>query len=620
MKMIPTLARWLSILAAAVPAMCQPPNGTPNGPEVYRRACATCHEQTNIDRMPQRAVLARMSPENVLAALSSGVMQAQGAGLSVAERRAVAEFVTAKTFGGESSTMAKDPSCKAAGIAVGDFSDPLRGSVWNGWGVDTTNTRFQPNPGFSASDVPKLKLKWAYALPGAVSISTQPVVAGGRVMLGGRTVVALDAKSGCTIWEFKTDAPVRAAVTIAKPDGTDRWIAFVGDGSANVYALDAATGEMKWKTKSDNTPVSRITGAPKFYNNRLFVPISSLEDGPSANASYECCKFSGAMVSLDAVTGKILWTTRTVSEPNHLVGQTKEGHNLWGPSGASIWDSPTIDPKRNAVYAGTGNNHSNPPTATSDSMFSFNMETGKVLWVTQMTKGGDAWNIGCGSRNANCPENAGPDHDIGNSPILVELKNGKRALVFGQKSGEVHAVDPDDNGKLLWSHRIGHGGSLGGVEWGATSDGQTYYVPLSDVKMGGGRGGRSTDPGEGGGLFAFDIATGNQLWKTTPDPCPPGREHCSPAQSQAASSMPGIVFSGSVDGFMRAFSAKDGRVVWSFDTIRDYTTVNGVKGRGGSLDTGGPAIAAGMLFVPSGYSSWGGSPGNVMLVFSVDGK
>jgi polyvinyl alcohol dehydrogenase (cytochrome) len=603
--MINVGARWLSILAATGAAMSQAPSGA----EIYRRACATCHEQSNIERMPQRHVIASMSPESILAALTTGVMRAPAASLSPAERRTVAEYLTGKTIGGEAASVAKSAFCDEPS---GDLKDPLSGSVWNGWGVDSTNTRYQPNPGFSASDVPKLKLKWAYALPEASSISTQPVIVGGRVFLGGRTVVVLDAKSGCTIWEFKTDAPVRAAITIAKPDGASRWLAFVGDGNANVYALDAATGQMKWKTKSDETPVSRITGAPKYYNNRLFVPISSLEDAPAANPGYECCKYSGALVAVDAVTGKILWKTRTISEPSHLLGQTKEGHNLWGPSGASIWNSPTIDPKRNAVYAGTGNNHSNPPTATSDSMFSFNMETGEVQWVAQMTKGGDAWNVGCGSRNANCPENAGPDHDIGNSGILVKLKSGRRALVFGQKSGEVHAVDPDDNGKLLWSHRIGMGGSLGGVEWGGTSDGQNYYVPLSDVRIG--------RAGQGGGLFAFDIATGAQLWKKDPEPCPAGREHCSPAQSQAASSMPGIVFSGSVDGFIRAFSTKDGSVTWAFDTIRDYTTVNGVKGHGGSLDAGGPAIAAGMLFVPSGYANWGGSPGNVILAFSVDGK
>jgi polyvinyl alcohol dehydrogenase (cytochrome) len=602
----------LSMIAFAGIATCQ----TPEGAQVYQRACATCHEQSNIDRMPQRAVIARMSPENVLAALTSGVMQTQAASLSVADRRAVAQFLTGKAFGGEVTSAAN--ACKQS---PGDLNDPLSRSVWNGWGVDVTNSRYQPNPGFSAGDVPKLKLKWAYALPGAVSISTQPVIVGGRVFLGGRTVVSLDAKTGCTIWEFKTESAVRAAITIAKPDGVSRWLAYVADGATNVYALDASTGELKWKTKADDTPVSRGTGAPKFFANRLFVPISSLEDGPAGNPGYECCKYSGALVALDAVTGNIIWKTRTVPEAAHLVGQ-KDGHNVWGPSGASMWDSPTIDPKRNAVYAGTGNNHSNPPTTTSDSLFSFNMETGKVQWNVQMTKGGDAWNMGCGTRtNPNCPDNAGPDHDIGNSPILVTLKNGKRALVFGQKSGEVHAIDPDDNGKILWEHRIGKGSALGGVEWGSTSDGQNYYAALSDVKVGAMTGAnRGLDPAVGGGLFAFDVATGKQVWVAAPVPCPEGRAACSPAQSQAISSIPGVVFSGSIGGFMRAYSAKDGSILWTFDTIREYETVNGVKGRGGALDTAGPAIAAGMLFVPSGYAQWGGAPGNVLLAFSVDGK
>ena len=600
---------WSTVTVGAVFAQ------TPNGAEVYRRACATCHEQSNIDRMPQRAVIGRMSPENVLAALTGGVMRSQGASLSVPERRAVSEFLTGKSFGSEGPTAASVCKQPPAG-----FDNPLTGSVWNGWGVDTNNTRFQPNPGFTAADVPRLKVKWAYALPGAVSISTQPVVAGGRVFLGGRSIVSLDAKSGCTIWEFKPDGPVRAAITIAKPDGVDHWLAFAGDGTATVYALDAATGALQWKTKADEPPVSRITGAPKFYGNRIFVPISSLEDGPAANAKYECCKYSGALVALDAVSGKILWKTRTVAEQPHQVGQTKDGHNVWGPSGASIWDSPTIDPVRNMVYAGTGNNHSNPPTGTSDSMISFNMETGAVQWVDQMTKGGDAWNMGCTSQNPNCPETAGPDFDIGNSPILVTLAQGKRVLLFGQKSGVVHAVDPDEKGKILWEKRIGHGTALGGVEWGATSDGRNYYVPLSDVKLEMSARARTLGPTEGGGLFAFDIATGNQAWMSPPVPCPPDRAHCSPAQSQAASSMPGVVFSGSVSGFIRAYSTRDGSILWSFDTVREYETVNGVKGNGGALDNGGPAIAGGMVFVPSGYANWGGAPGNVLLAFSVDGK
>ena len=546
-------AKWLlSVVGTGVVA-----GQTPSGAEIYRRVCAVCHEQTTLDRIPSRATIAQMSPENVLAALTGGVMRSQASNLTIAERRTVAMFITGNYFGAE-STATSTSTCK---IDPGNFSDPLSGSVWNGWGVDNSNSRYQPNPGFTVSDVPRLKVKWAYALPGAVSISTQPVIAGGRLFLGGRTVVSLDARTGCTWWEFKPEGPVRAAVTIAKPDGAGRWLAFVADGATNAYALDSLTGALQWKAKADDTPVSRVTGAPKFHDNRLFVPISSLEDGPAQNPSYECCKFSGAIVALNAVTGKILWTSRTVREPAHLAGQ-KEGHKVWGPPGASVWDSPTIDPKRNAIYAGMGNNHSNPPTATSDSVLSFNMETGALQGSAQMTKGGDAWNMGCGSGNPNCPENPGPDHDVGNSPILVTLKNGKHALVFGQKSGVVHAVHPDDNGKLLWEKRIGHGGALGGVEWGGTSDGETFYVPLSDVRMNVAGGSRRPVPTEGGGLFAFDIATGRQLWAKPPEPCPSGRDHCSPAQSQAAASMPGAVFSGSVSGIMRAYSATDGSILW----------------------------------------------------------
>lgn len=609
------------ILASAIPLLILSGaafSQTPNGAAIYQRACAPCHEQSNIERMPARGTIAQMSPENVLAALNGGAMRAQAAALSPDERRTVAEFVTGKSIGAESAA----PNPSACRIPPGDFSNPLTGSVWNGWGVDNSNSRFQPNPGFTAVDAPKLKLKWAYALPGAIAISTQPIVAGGRIFLGGRTVVSLDARTGCTWWEFKPDGPVRAAITVAKPDGVDRWLAFVADGATNIYALDALTGTLRWKTKADDPPVSRVTGAPKFFGNRLFVPISSLEDGPAGNPKYECCKYSGALVAIDAVTGKVLWRTRTVPEAATLRGQTKDGHNVWGPSGASVWDSPTIDPKRNAVYFGTGNNHSNPPSATSDSLFSLDMETGKVQWAVQMRKGGDAWNMGCASTtNPNCPENQGPDHDIGNSPILATLKNGKRVLVFGQKSGEVHAIDPDDGGKVLWEKRIGTGSPLGGVEWGTTSDGQNYYAPLSDVRVGAMTGAnRGLDPTVGGGLFAFDLANGNQVWVAKPVPCPAGRDRCSPAQSQAASSMPGVVFSGSIGGFMRAYSTRDGSVIWSYDTVQDYETVNQVKGHGGALDTAGPAIAAGMLFVPSGYGQWGGTPGSVLLAFSVDGK
>lgn len=610
------------LLLLALPLAAQTQSGTPpDGAAIYRRACAFCHEQSNIDRMPARAVIARMSPEAILGALNTGIMAQQAQALSPVERRAVAEFLAGRPLGNELPATPPEAFCK---VKPDDLVDPLKGSVWNGWGVDIANTRHQPDPGLSAAEVARLKPKWVFAFPGAISVNMQPVIAGRRVFIGGRTVLSLDARTGCVIWEFKPETSVRAAITIAKPDGADRWLAYVGDGRTNIYALDAATGELQWKTKSDHEPVSRITGAPKVYANRIYVPISSAEDGPSVNPKYDCCKYSGAVVALDALTGKILWTARTVTEPNQVIGKTKAGADIRGPSGASVWNSPTIDPRRNAVYAGTGNNHSNPPTATSDSIMAWDMETGKPLWVSQRTKGGDPWNIACSTGGPNCPENQGPDHDIGNSAILVNLKNGKRALVFGQKSGEVHAIDPDEQGKLLWSKRIGTGGTLGGVEWGGTSDGVNYYVPLSDVRLSPRSPDRprdrKADPKQGGGLFAFDVATGKQLWHVPPKPCPEDRLNCSPAQSQAASSMPGVVFSGSVDGHLRAYAAKDGKLLWEFDTIRDFETVNGVKGRGGSLDAAGPAIAGGMVFVGSGYSNWGGNAGNVLIAFSKDGK
>jgi polyvinyl alcohol dehydrogenase (cytochrome) len=220
---------------------------------------------------------------------------------------------------------------------------------------------------------------------------------------------------------------------------------------------------------------------------------------------------------------------------------------------------------------------------------------------------------------SNCPDANGPDLDFASAPILVNLANGRRALVAGQKSGVVHAVDPDRGGEVLWSTRIGKGGTMGGVQWGSAVDQSKIYVALSDV----GRislsytASSDVDPKQGGGMFALNLANGERVWYTPPADCG-NRPRCSPAQSAAVSAIPGIAFSGSVDGHLRAYSAGDGKIVWDYDTIRPYETVNGVPARGGSLDGPGPAIAGGMLFVNSGYASGGGMPGNVLLAFSVE--
>jgi polyvinyl alcohol dehydrogenase (cytochrome) len=330
-------------------------------------------------------------------------------------------------------------------------------------------------------------------------------------------------------------------------------------------------------------------------------------------------------VALDAATGEVAWKTYVIPDQPKPTRTNKIGTQLYGPSGAAIWSSPTVDEKTGTIYVATGDSYSDPVAATSDAIIALDANTGAIKWSQQMTAG-DAFNLACvGADQSNCPESKGPDVDFGSPPILVTLPSGKRALVAGQKSAVVHAVDPDDRGRRLWSTRIGRGGALGGVEWGSAADGEHIYVPLSDVSFKPPKPGAKflislmLDPAVGGGLFALRLSDGTQAWHTAPPGCG-DRPNCSPAQAAPPAVISGVVFSGSMDGHLRAYSTKDGRIVWDFDTAQEFTTVNGVKARGGSIDVGGPAIADGILLTTSGYAQWGGMGGNVLLAFSVDGK
>ena len=594
-----------------------------DGATLYGRICATCHD-TGFERAPGREALRAMSPERVLAALESGVMISMTAGRTALERRAIAEFVTGKSFGRPFVTK-PSPQSMCAGDSS-DFIGPLAGPAWNGWGVNTFNTRMQNGAaaGFTAAQVPRLKLRWAFGFPGDMAADAQPTVVGGRVFVGSQSgnVYALDSESGCIHWYFAADTGVRAAVIIGRlPAGSgSRNVAFIGDRAGNVYAVDAARGTLIWKGKVDDHPFARVTGSPVFHNGRLYVPVASGEETAGAASDYECCSFRGSVVAFDGATGARIWKTYTIAEQPQPTQKNRAGTQMWGPSGAPIWSSPVIDIQRNALYVTTGDNYSNPPTATSDAFVAFDLDSGKLLWSSQMLKA-DAWNVACRLPDTtNCPESAGPDFDFASPPILVTVANGRRVLVAGQKSGVVHAVDPDRNGAILWQTRVGKGGINGGVQWGSAADQSNVYVALSDIGRFNIPNSPATepDPKVGGGLFALRLDSGEQAWFTPPPPCGK-RKRCSPAQSAAVSAIPGIVFSGSVDGHLRAFSTTTGVIVWDFDTVGNHRTVNEVPARGGSLNGPGPAIAGGMLFVPSGYAS-NGIPGNVLLAFSVDGK
>jgi polyvinyl alcohol dehydrogenase (cytochrome) len=599
------------------------PVAAEDGPTLYKQLCASCHD-AGLDRAPSREALQAMSPERVLAALESGAMLSMASGRTGVERRAIAEFVTGKSFAQAfSTTPSPQTLCHAT---ASDFANPLSGPVWNGWGVNTANTRYQDGSmaGITAADVPRLKVKWAFGFPGELSVDAQPTIAGGRVFVGTQsgTVYALNAATGCVHWVFPAAAAVRAAVTIGHVEtgSGPRFAAFIGDRAANVYAVDAANGQLLWTTKVDDYPFARVTGSPVLHNGRIYVGVASGEETAGAVADYECCRFRGSLVALNAATGKQIWKTYTIAEEARPTTKNKIGTQLWGPSGAPIWISPAIDVKRNAAYVTTGNNYSGPPTSTSDAFVAFDLDTGKILWSRQMTAADD-WNTSCRLPDKiNCTNVDAPDFDFASPPILVTLANGRRALVAGQKSGVVHALDPDQNGQILWQERVGKGGINGGVQWGSAADQANVYVALSDI----GRiaipnsQGTVPDPEAGGGMFALRLDNGQRVWHTPPPPCGP-RERCSPAQSAAVSAIPGVAFSGSVDGHIRAYSATSGAIVWDFDTVRMYDTINGVPGRGGSLNVAGPAISGGTLFVNSGYVQ-NGMPGNVLLAFSVDGK
>jgi polyvinyl alcohol dehydrogenase (cytochrome) len=590
-----------------------------DGNSIYQVHCAICHEASSVTRAPARPALGAMSPENIMRALETGIMREQGSSLTPGEKQTVAEFLSGKTIG-QAKPQAALGLCPSGAGTHWIASGPS----WNGWGVDSNNSRFQTteNAGLTAAETPRLKLKWAFAFPDTAVANGQPTVFGGRVFVpsANRHVYSLDAKSGCQYWSFETEAPVRSATNIQPIQG--KLVAFFGDRRSNAYAVEASSGKLIWKTRVDDQPRGGITAAMAYYDGRLYVPIADAEEGAAVDIKYECCRGRGALIALDAATGTVIWKTYT-EPPAQKQGKNQAGTQLWGPSGASIWSAPTLDVEHKRIYAGTGDNFSEPPTTTSDAILAFDMQTGGIVWSKQLTQG-DAYTVGCRMTDKQgCPDSDGPDFDIGASPILVRLASGRRVLLVSQKSGIARALDPDKNGRELWQYRVGKGSPLGGIQWGSASDGQNMYVANSDIsftKPSFERGERRVlDPKPGGGLFAISIATGEKIWAAAPPDCH-DRVFCSPAQSAAVTVMPGVAFSGSVDGHIRGYSTRDGKVIWDFDTERDYRAVNGVPGKGGSIDCPGPVVVEGMLYVESGYGSFAGVPGNVLLAFSVDGN
>lgn len=578
------------------------------GEALYNQHCLFCHGGS-VPEAPGVAALELFPPERIVDSLTSGVMSTAGLPLSAFEMRQVAYYLTGRTV--TASETASYQRCESE--QPYPASETASGR-WADWGAGPGNARHQhAETILRAEKVGSLELAWSFAFPDATRVRSQPTVAGNVAYIGSQdgTVYALDAASGCVHWTFQAASEVRGAPVVAATPQSE--LLLFGDFKGYAYALDRRDGSLRWKRAVHDHPLATITGSLAADTRHAYVPISSSEVVPAGQSTYPCCTFRGALVALDISNGEPVWTYFTTPAPSPR-GKSSAGTPQFGPSGAPVWSSPTIDARRDLVILTTGQNYSSPATATSDAVIALDASTGRQRWVTQVTAN-DAWNGACVRSTPNCPQENGPDFDLGASAVLVTLDTGRDLLFAGQKSGLVYALDPAREGALLWTRRVGSGGTMGGVHWGMSSDGQRLYVGVSDQPTNN----RFTEGPPQPGVHALDPITGEILWRNVlQNRCESGlRFLCWPGVSAAVSSSPGVVYAGSLDGTLRALDAKSGDTLWEHNTRRDYDTVGGARGKGGAIEADGPVIAGGRLYVTSGYDKWGEFPGNVLLVFAL---
>jgi polyvinyl alcohol dehydrogenase (cytochrome) len=616
MRVFGDLERQVAAIAAvalwACGAAAQDAADAGAGEAIYAAHCARCHDVPDT-RAPARDALRGMAPARIVRTLDFGTMMSVTYQLNRAERHAVASYLGSGT---EDRALPPSAYCKDRAVRVPEAPR----AAWNGWSPLPTNTRYQhaAAAGLTPDQVPRLTLAWAFGFDGDVNAFAPPAVLDEQLFVGsaGGLVYALQAETGCIQWQYQADAPVRTAMVVAPLEAARHAVLF-GDQAGGFYAVEAETGRELWRRRPEQHESTKLTGAPLAHDGIVYVPVASWEESRPLNPEYECCTFRGSVVALRIADGTEVWKSFLVTEVPRMIGVTETGARRFGPSGAGTWSAPTLDVERGVLYVTTGNNYTGM-TAHSDAVVALTLDDGAIAWSTQLTPG-DEFNLYCRQREG-CP---GMDYDIGASAVL-DRSGGRDMLIVGQKSGMVYGLDPGDAGTIVWQARVGEGGINGGVLWGLASDGENAYAAVSDL----GRMPRpdadaydwrptGVDPRKGGGLTALRIRDGAKVWYAPPSPCDPARPVCSPAQPAAVTAIPGVVFSGAVDGHLRAFSTDDGRMIWEFDTAREFATVNGAAGRGGSIDGDGAVVAGGMVYITSGYARNGGMPGNVLLAFAV---
>lgn len=577
-------------------------------PPVYQQNCGTCHgtQGSTIDgkKAPSIAELQEFSPERVYDLLSKSTTPPHAGTFTDLQKRQFAEFLSGRpmsSVAGDSKSMTNKCASNPA------MANPASSPSWNGWGAGEKNARFQTaaNAGLTAAQVPNLKLKWAFGVPNATEMYSQPTVVSGRVFFGSDAawLYALDAKTGCIYWSFGADAGIRATPVIApiRGQGTTQYAVYFSDVLTRVYAVDAQTGKLLWKTKAGDHPRAKSSNGLTVSDGKVFIGMSSMETTTGSTSTYECCSFRGHLVALNANTGAKLWRTFVISEEPKPRGKNAQGVTLYGPAGGAIWNVPTVDAKRKRVYVGTGNAYTSPAAEGTDSVIAFDMDSGKIVWQHQEVKG-DAFINNCGATSRggdNCPDTLGPDWDFGGSAMILHtLPDGRDILVAGSKGGLSMAFDLDKNGAVVWKTNLAERppGAAGLIVFGGSSDGQSVYYGLNQA---------------GAMVAAVNLNDGSRKWTTAPVA---GARGGNPA---ATTAIPGVVFSHSADGTLRGLSTADGKVLFEFATAKEFQTVNEVPARGGAFGQSGSTVVGGMLFVGSGYNGQG-TGGNVLLAFGLE--
>jgi polyvinyl alcohol dehydrogenase (cytochrome) len=625
MKITTMICTLLAGFAVCIPALAQDARPNHPGKAVYDTYCAACHNQP-ATRAPALSALQQMSERNLRQVLTEGVMREQASLVPKDQLPQLIAYLAAEDSGNPDwvATMMCKPEIRQV-----DLTPPVAMSMF---GTDHRNSRrlTAAQAGIGSADLKNLELAWAIAFPKTTSLRASPVVIGSTLFYSAGQagkLLALDTKTACVKWAFDAGVPLRSSISFGELGSSGKQALIFGDARAQIYAVDAKTGLLIWKGEGRHDKQGQVTGAAVLYKDRVIVPVSSSGVGSGANPTFECCTGHGAVVALDALTGNKLWVAHTMPDAEYTGKTTPNGVKLRGPSGAPIWSTPSVDAKRSVIYASTGQNTSLPATNTSDAVLAIDVASGDLKWSFQALAN-DVWHLGCQadpSRSSpSCPnpqDSVLKDFDFGAGVVISPRKDGRDILLAGQKSGDLWAIDPDDSGKVLWRQTFGQGTSLGGIHWGLAVDDERVYAPISDPFA----------PGDGfvpqSGLNAVDIDTGKVIWsKRVSADCTNGRDkrYALCGEKYGLSAAPLVVdksiIAGALDGRIYIYDATSGDVVWQYDALRDFDTVNGIPGKGGGIDSHSVAAGAGMIFVGAGYGGFRQPPGNVLLAFKPKAK